>query len=208
MISGISSSSTTSLAELRQQMFNKIDSNGDGSIDKSEMTALIEQNSSTLVSSIFGSQDTNQDSLISQIEFDSGMAKLGQEMKGGKGAHGAQGTPPPPPEKVFDTADTNKDGVVTREELAAVIGGGKDGNIDNIFSQVDSDGDGVITRSEDNAFLAKMKTQGPSSTTASGTDAGSIQSVDFQSQLFTALVQVLTSSTSVSAFGSSTSLLA
>jgi Ca2+-binding EF-hand superfamily protein len=168
MVSGISSASTASLSALRQQMFNKIDTNGDGSIDKSEMTALIEGNTSSLVSSIFGSQDSDQDGLISQIEFDSTMAQLGQQMKQGGGTSAASG-PPPPPEKVFDTADTNKDGVVTKDELAAVIGDGG-GNIDELFSQVDTDGDGSITRAEDNAFLAKMKEgkMGENASSASG----------------------------------------
>lgn len=212
MISGISSStSAASVSELRQQMFNKIDTNGDGSIDQSEMTTLIEENASSLASSIFGSQDTNQDGLVSQLEFDSGMAKLGQEMKGGHGAHGAKGAPPP--EKVFDAADTNEDGVVSKDELAAVLGGGGD-QIDKIFGEVDTDGDGVISRSEDDAHLAKMEAQGPppdqaafaAGSTGNADSTDSVGTTDFKSQLFAALIQVLTASSGDS--GQTTSLLA
>jgi Ca2+-binding EF-hand superfamily protein len=207
MINGISSSSTASLAEMKQQMFNKIDTNGDGSIDKSEITSMIEENASSLVNTLFGAQDTNQDDLISSIEFESGMAKLGQEMKGTggmSGAAGKAGPPPPPPDQVFDTADTNEDGVVTKDELAAVMGQNV-GDIDKLFSQVDSDGDGSITRTEDEAFRAQMDSQRPQKEASlSGTD--SIQAMDFQSQMFTALVQALTASASSS--DESTSVMA
>jgi hypothetical protein len=115
MVSGISSCSTASLSEMRQKMLSQIDTNGDGSIDKTEMTAMLQQNAATLVDSIFGKLDTDQNGLISQIEAGSGLAKLGQEMKDGGGVSAASGRPhhPPPPEKVFDAGDTNKDGVVS-----------------------------------------------------------------------------------------------
>jgi Ca2+-binding EF-hand superfamily protein len=207
MISGISSMSTASLSEMRQQMFNKIDSNSDGSIDKSEMSAFIEENASSLVSSIFGKQDTNQDSLISKIEFESEMAKLGQQMKQGNGMFGASGmSAPPPPEKVFDTADTNKDGVVTKEELAAVMGQGG-GNIDQLFSQVDTDGDGSITRSEDKAFREKMATQMQQGN-PSGTDTTALSGQDFQSKLLVSLLEKLASFADSSVKSTSASLYA
>ncbi len=74
MVSGISSSSS-SINELRQQMFSRIDTNEDGSIDKSEMTSFVGEDSSTLVDEIFSSLDTNQDDLISMLESDSGLAR-------------------------------------------------------------------------------------------------------------------------------------
>ena len=95
MVSGISSMSASSLSEMRQKMFNQIDTNGDGSIDKSEVAALIEQNTSSMVDDIFTQLDTDNDNMISQIESSSNLAKLGQEMKkGGPGMSGAQGPPP------------------------------------------------------------------------------------------------------------------
>ena len=151
MVSGINSSSNVSISQMRQKMFNQIDTNGDGSIDKSELTAMMPKNASSLVDEIFSKADSNQDSLISQIESSSALAKLGQGMKSNSaGMSGISGSnPPPPPEKVFDTADTNKDGVVTKDELSAVMGS-QEGDIDKIFSTVDTDGDGVISRAEEN----------------------------------------------------------
>ncbi|MDA8125996.1 MAG: EF-hand domain-containing protein [Deltaproteobacteria bacterium] len=208
MISGISSSSTASVAEMRQQLFNKIDTNSDGSLDKSEITSMIEENASSMVDTLFGSQDTDQDGLLSSIEFESGMAKLGQEMKGAAGVSGGgagKAGGPPPPDEVFDTADTNEDGVVSQAELAAVMGqNGED--IGKLFSEVDADGDGAITRAEDEAFRAQMDTKMKTQDETSGAQASGVQAMDFQRQLFTALVEALTSS--VGASGESTSVMA
>ena len=119
----------------------------------------------------------------------------------------ASGTqPPPPPEKVFDTADTNEDGVVSKEELAAVMGQ-NGGDIDELFSKVDADGDGLISRSEDEDFREQMPApMQPKEAANSGTnDIGTlIQS--WQSGMFAALVQSLTASGGSS--GESTSLYA
>jgi Ca2+-binding EF-hand superfamily protein len=154
-ISGFGSCNAASLSAMRQKMFNQIDSNGDGSIDKSELSALSGQNASSLVDEVFGKMDTDQNSLVSMIEFDSSLAKLGQQMKnGGSGMSGMSGMHPPP-DKVFDAADTNGDGYVSQDELTAVLG---DKGAD-VFSQVDTDGDGKISRTEDEAFRAKMKEQ-------------------------------------------------
>jgi len=73
-ISGFGSFSTASLSEMREKMFNQIDTSGDGSIDKSEFAALAQQNSSSLVDELFSNMDTDQDSLVSMIEFDSTLA--------------------------------------------------------------------------------------------------------------------------------------
>jgi Ca2+-binding EF-hand superfamily protein len=156
-ISGFGSFNAASLSEMRQKMFTRIDTDGDGSINKSEFSALAGQNSSSLVDEIFSKMDTDQDSLVSMIEFDATLAKLEQQMK--KGDSGMQAMsgmpPPPPPDQVFDAADANSDGSVTQDELAAVLGD----KAADVFSQVDTDGDGKISRTEDEAFRAKMEEQ-------------------------------------------------
>jgi Ca2+-binding EF-hand superfamily protein len=181
-------------------MFNQIDSNGDGSIDKSELSALSGQKASSLVDEIFGKMDTDQDSLVSMIEFDSSLAKLEQQMKnGGSGMSGMSGMPPPP-DKVFDTADANGDGSVTRDELTAVLGQkGAD-----VFSQVDTDGDGKISRAEDEAFRAKMDEQMKQNASSdSGMNTISSSDQDWKNMLFEALVKGLTAYSSPSSDSSS-----
>ena len=209
MVSGISGFSSASLSEMWQKMFNKIDTNGDGSIDKTEMSTFIkqntEQNTSSLVDEIFSKLDTNQDGLIGQIESNAVLAKLGNEMKNGGGTAAMSGMPPPP-EKVFDTADTNKDGVVSKAELSAVMGQ-SGGNIDELFSKVDANGDGLISRTEDEAFREKMSEQMQQNSASSfGTNNISGLGQDWQSKLYDALLTGLTATADSS--GKSTSLYA
>ncbi|MEI7638783.1 MAG: EF-hand domain-containing protein [Syntrophus sp. (in: bacteria)] len=155
MVSGVSSfssSTAASLAEMRQKMFKSVDTNSDGSIDKTEMSALFQQNTSSIVDSLFTGLDANQDDLISMIESDASLAKLGQSIKNsGDGMAGVSGMPPP--DKVFDAADTDGDGSVTKEELASVIG---EGGADELFSKIDTDGDSLISRAEDETFRESM----------------------------------------------------
>jgi Ca2+-binding EF-hand superfamily protein len=210
MVSGISSSSsfsTASLSEMRQKMFNKIDTNSDGSIDKTEMSALLQQsttqNTSGLVDEIFSKQDTDQNGLISLIESNSAMEKLGQEMKKGGGISATSGMPPSP-DKVFDTADTNKDGFVSKDELAAVMGQNGN-NVDKLFSKVDTDGDGLISRTEDETFRKQMtERMQQNGSASSGTNNISSFVQDLQSKMFDALIKDLTAATGSS--GESTSL--
>jgi Ca2+-binding EF-hand superfamily protein len=205
MVSGISSSSTASLSEMRQKMLSQIDTNGDGSIDKSEMTTFVQQNTSSIFDELFNNLDTDKDNLISQIESNSGLAKLGQEMKNrGAGMPGVSG--PPPPEKVFDTADTNEDGMVSKDELSAVMGSNGD-DISKLFNEVDTDGDGLISRTEDEAFRAKIPEQMQQSVSSnSSTDSVTDLSQDWQSGLFNALLNSLFAS--ASSTNNSTSLYA
>lgn len=202
-ISGFGSFSTASLSEMREKMFNQIDTSGDGSIDKSEFAALAQQNSSSLVDELFSNMDTDQDSLVSMIEFDSTLAKLEQQMKiGDSGMQAMSGMPPPPPppDEIFDAADTNGDGTVSQEELTAVLGEkGAD-----VFSRVDTDGDGLISRTEDETFRAKMDEQmKPNAPPDFGMNTISGFDQDWKSMLFDALVRGLTASTSTSSDSSS-----
>jgi Ca2+-binding EF-hand superfamily protein len=190
-ISGFGSFSSASLSEMRQKMFNQIDTNGDGSINKNEFSAMAGQNSSSLVDEIFGKTDANNDSLISKSEFDSAMAKLEQKMKSShSGAQAMSGMPSP--DKVFDTADTNGDGNVTQDELTAVMGD----KAADVFSKVDTNGDGKISRAEDEAFRAKMDEQMQQNDPQNfGANTIGSSAQDWQSKLFEALANVLTSST-------------
>lgn len=77
MISSISSSSSLSQiaqAEMRQRMFSKIDANGDGKIDKGELTKVVAKGSQggPSAADIISKLDTDGDSSISQSEFAAG----------------------------------------------------------------------------------------------------------------------------------------
>ncbi|MDP1991690.1 MAG: EF-hand domain-containing protein [Syntrophales bacterium] len=200
MVSGISNYSTASLSDIGKQIFSKVDTNGDGAIAKTEIVDLIQQNMDTIVNGIFGNFDTDQDGIISQIESDSGIAKLGQEMKNIGGILAASGSPnSAPPEKVFDTADTNKDGVVSKEELAALAQNGS--YIDKLFSKVDNNSDGLISPTEGEILRKQIQQK---ETANSGANDMSGIGQGWKSEMFNSLLKVL--STTAGSPGKSTSL--
>lgn len=58
-----------------QNLFNKIDTNGDGSIDKTEMESIVSK-SGLSVEDIFSKLDTDQDGVIGKNDFEEALSKL------------------------------------------------------------------------------------------------------------------------------------
>lgn len=84
MIQGVGSvGSTYGNPQLRQALFKKLDSNGDGVIDKTELQAALEghnqtgarRSGSATLNKIFSALDTNKDGVISQSEYTAALSK-------------------------------------------------------------------------------------------------------------------------------------
>lgn len=157
MINGINNSNSlmgqlnmTSARPKPEEMFAKIDSNGDGSIDKTEMQSFSErisnQDGDTIdISKMFAEIDTDSDGLISQDEF---LAARPPEPSNGMGPG-----QPLDPEKMFSDMDTDGDGTISKDEMKAFMDkmpahGNHAPDIDKMFSETDTDGDGKITKGE------------------------------------------------------------
>jgi len=102
MMSGIQGSTSISsemMAQMREEMFTRIDQNGDGQLDQSEMEAFSTEmaertGQSASTEDIFSIADTNGDGVISKDEFDSARPP---------------GPPPgPPPDSLTYTADAEE----------------------------------------------------------------------------------------------------
>jgi Ca2+-binding EF-hand superfamily protein len=156
MISGINSNNNlleqlnmTSAKPKPEEMFAKIDLNGDGSIDKTEIQSFSErisnQDGDTIdISKMFAEIDTDSDGLISQDEFLAAKPPKPQGMGPGR---------PPDPEEMFNNMDVNGDGSIDKDEMKAFMEkmparGGNAPDVDRIFSETDTDGDGMITKEE------------------------------------------------------------
>ncbi len=163
MINNVSSSSYDRAAmtsRLAQKMFNKIDSNSDGGIDKSELEAIAGSSSTTDISQLFSKMDTNSDGKIDESENESALKKLAQKMESAfsrmNGAGGIKGPPPLPPNasEMFSKLDTDSNGGISEDEFNA-IAKNWDGN-GSQFSDIDTDGDGSISEAENEEFMKNM----------------------------------------------------
>jgi Ca2+-binding EF-hand superfamily protein len=131
-ISGISSASSWSASrpsgDMKAKMFAKVDSDGSGGVDKSELQSMLDHiakhsgtNSTSNTSSddVFGKMDSNGDGSLDQSELDQGMKSLmpaptstaafAQSRQGGgpEGAQGAGGPPPPPPPDAAESSGSS-----------------------------------------------------------------------------------------------------
>jgi len=162
-----SADSTSARGQAGDDLFSTVDADGSGSIDQSELTALMEamaQDDTSSTSSAndaqFAKLDTNGDGNLSQAEFDAGRPSGGPGGPGGP--QGAGGMPPPPTSSSdnnsYDPLDTNHDGVVSASELAAASGTTSTDPLAALFDAVDTDGDQQLSASETDALAKQVAT--------------------------------------------------
>ncbi|MDQ1318485.1 MAG: hypothetical protein QG588_2147 [Candidatus Poribacteria bacterium] len=129
---GFASAQMTAMRGQRENPFKKMDANGDGSLDKTEISALADKISEFTGQSIDADKlmtklDTSKDGLINQEEFDSGRPQGPQgpppgTQVGGMQSGGIQsllGTQNKSTSSSTDPLDTNGDGTVDLEERLA-----------------------------------------------------------------------------------------
>jgi Ca2+-binding EF-hand superfamily protein len=146
-ISSVGSSAYTppqrpNAAKLASDLFAKLDPTNQGFIDKASLQSAIEGTapaggsaSGANADAIFTKLDGNQDGKITKQEFTAGAKETAKSAPAG-GAHSAEGSRPPPvgggggggggaaaasssTSKVYEAADSNKDGTVSLQELLA-----------------------------------------------------------------------------------------
>ena len=149
--------SATEMKQHRLEMFTRMDTNGDGSVDKAEFTAFGQQMAERMGGSdrsaqMFAAMDTDGDGLISQAE--------------------AEAFEPPPPlmqgAEMFAKMDANGDGSVDKAEFTAFgqqmsATRPASDRSEEIFSKMDTNQDGYISQAEFEA----AKPPAPPSETAS-----------------------------------------
>jgi Ca2+-binding EF-hand superfamily protein len=175
MISGISGfgtgMDTAAMARMRQQHFARLDTNGDGGIDKTELQVMVDRmaektGETSSIDEIFALLDADADGLLSDTEMPA---------------------PPPPPggrmgNDPFSEMDTDGDGAIDKTEMAAmseqlVEQTGLSLDVDEIFERLDANADGKIDSSERPA-PPPLERMGPPET-ADATGLGATQDTVF-----------------------------
>ena len=153
---------TEAMQKHRDEMFNKMDGNGDGGIDKTEFSVLAKKmsannaassNSTTStgttqsVDDVFATYDTDGDGKLSQDELD---------------AYMKANAPPPPPQGGLM-------GALNAQEMQK--------RKDEMFSKIDADSDGSIDKTEFAALANQMSANNATSSNST-TSTDTTQSVD------------------------------
>ncbi len=205
--------------KMQEKLFAKADTNGDGTIDKTELTTLMEStgtDQSVSADDLFSQMDSDGDGQISQQEATDTASQLledlrSQFMQAGMGSMGAMGGMPPPPppmgggknvmggmdeEEMFTSIDTDQDGSISKTELSAFFesapaGNGQTPSVDDIFARDDGDSDGLISKDE---FLTAMEArkserQGPPPPPPQESDTSS-DTTDSTDPMITAMLQL------------------
>ena len=159
MISGIGSFSDYSqMSSMRSRMenpFEKLDSNGDGSLDKTEISSMAEKLSEMRGESVDAGQiisklDSDGDGLVNQEEFEAGRPQGPPSgmMGGGMPGSAARGLL-----DEFEEMDSDGDGLLDETEFGSMtemLSGMTGESIDagRIISKLDTDGDGLVSQEE------------------------------------------------------------
>jgi Ca2+-binding EF-hand superfamily protein len=126
-----------------KERFAKVDTNGDGFIDKTEADAARDR----MRDARFQAMDGNKDGALSQSEFEQagsygGRRGGGMRHRGGMGGQGGS---------AFAGADTNSDGKISLSEALA--------RPTEHFKRMDTNNDGTVTMEERQAARAKMRAE-------------------------------------------------
>lgn len=149
-------------AKMQERMFQAVDANEDGSVDKTELAAYLEESAgldsdtaAIRADEILADMDADSNGNISQQEATDAARKLLDELQSqfmGSFLGGAGG--PPGVEERFGEMDSNGDGQLDTDEITAALANGPQGaraegpGAEDILARDDTDGDGQISLSE------------------------------------------------------------
>jgi Ca2+-binding EF-hand superfamily protein len=168
---GLGGSGRPDPAKMQERFFAKADVNGDGSIDKTELTSTLEKiskrtgsTSSIDVDSLVSALDSSGDGSISPSELSENASALFEQLRGklgGPRAGGFHGAPPSASEVaegLFSKIDANGDDSLDESELSAHLAqrasAGSGFSVEDLLSETDTNEDGAISQDELTAALA------------------------------------------------------
>lgn len=180
-------------SKMADELFSKLDTKGQGYIEKSDLQSAFDQLSSTgnsaSVDQVFSSLDSDGDGKITKDEMSSSLQKIAAELDSQfnkmreSGMNRAGGMPPPPPPP--QGAEGQNDAGFTKEELTSQLNeiGTSDNkraslisNIVNNFEKADSDGDGKVSFKEAMAYDQASQTSASSGSTAATSSSTTVAS--------------------------------
>lgn len=169
-ISAVSGSSSTAYqnrfdpAKMRDKLFAKVDTNGTGSIDKTELQGLADKvasvtgNASTNTDDIFAKADSDGDGKLSKDEFTTALQSIMPQPSsstvdfaqahGGAGGTPPDGPPPdgPPPGGASDSTTTSS--ASSTSGTSGTSSSSSSGSASTTYDPLDTNQDGVVSTAE------------------------------------------------------------
>ena len=193
--------------KMAEELFSKLDTKGQGYIEKSDLESAFGQLSSSSssgnsasVEEVFNSLDGDGDGKITKDEMSSSLQKIAEELDSQFNKMRAGGMPPPPPPQGAEGAN---DAGFTKEELASQLEeiGSSDSKrssliskiVDN-FEKADSDGDGKVSFKETMAYDQASQTSasgGSNAATSSSSTSSSSDSTQLDAQIMKQIMELM-----------------
>ena len=146
-------------ADMQQKMFAKVDADGSGGIDKTELQTLVDKvakktgvTSTPSTDELFSKVDTNGDGTVSSDELSKGMKDI------------------MPPPSTMEFAQSRSD--------SGTSGNSSTGSSDDLFGKVDTDGSGTVSKDELQSLMDKMSADQGTSKTDSTTSSDLFAKLD------------------------------
>lgn len=143
-------------ADMQQKMFAKVDADGSGGIDKTELQTLVDKvakktgvTSTSTPDELFSKVDTNGDGTVSSDELSKGMKDI------------------MPPPSTMEFAQSRSD-----------AGSSSTGSSDDLFGKIDTDGSGTVSKDELQSLMDKMSADKGTSKTDSTTSSDLFAKLD------------------------------
>lgn len=217
--------STQSVDDVAGSVMSAGDTDGDGLLTSGEISTALAANApdamkgqgleDKMASDIVSAFDSDGDGSLSTEEISSAISTASSNQS----AQATRGPPPGPPPSggaegasgasgssgVFESLDTNEDGIVSAEELAAANSGdGTDATsaASDLIKTADQDGDGSLSGEEFQALLDQGK-ETETETSLTSLLSGSTAAADLMQKLLAQLDTALTSSDSKASSGTS-----
>lgn len=199
-------------SQMAEDLFSKLDTSGQGYIQKSDLETAFSKISSSSSSDsatsstasaddLFSTLDANGDGKVTKDEFTNGLKKVAEQldnqfmsMRLRGGMQGAGGMPPPPPQDGADDAGFTKDELTSQLNSAGSSDSKMSSLISNIvsnFDKADTDGDGKVSFKEAMAYDqgASGSASGSSSTSSSSDTAATAS--DTNAKLMLQIMQLM-----------------
>jgi len=203
MYGGMKALQKPDTAKMAEDLFSKLDTKGQGYIEKSDLQAALsnvsgsDSSSNSSADDLFAKLDGDGDGKVTQSEMQATLEKLASELDGPfpKMRMQGQGDMPPPPPGGEDDSGLTKDQLSSMsEKLSATDSEGSQtlSDIAANFDAADSNGDGKVSASEAKAYEDAKNTSGSDSASAdSATTTASAGTSSLDQQFMKQMMQLI-----------------